>query len=103
MPVRLRAFAAQSSPFPCDTANTITVWVQTNVPLLKRCQPKLTVSNLRGRQESGAITVTTHTGGDSIGGDKGAGSYTGAWTYGGSGSKMVLDLVPASSPMLDGT
>ena len=102
MPVRLRAFAAQSSPFPCDTANTITVWVQTNVPLLKRCQPKLTVSNLRGRQESGAITVTTHTGGTSIGGDK-AGSYTGAWTYGSSGSKMVLDLVPASSPMLDGT
>ena len=101
MPVRLRAFAAQSSPFPCDTANTITVWVQTNVPLLKRCQPKLTVSNLRGRQESGAITVTTHTGGASIGGDK-AGSYTGAWTYDSSGSKMVLDLVPASSPMLDG-
>jgi len=41
MPLSLRAFAAQSSPFPCDD-NTISVWVQTNVPLLKSCAPKIT-------------------------------------------------------------
>ena len=49
MPLHLRAFAAQSSPFPCDD-NTITIWVQTNVPLLKRCAPTLTVSGIVGTQ-----------------------------------------------------
>jgi len=47
MPLRFQAFMAQSSPFPCDT-NTLTLFVQTNVPLLKACAPKLTLSGLTG-------------------------------------------------------
>jgi len=47
MPLRFQAFMAQSSPFPCDT-NTLTLFVQTNVPLLKACAPKLTLSGLNG-------------------------------------------------------
>jgi len=40
------AMAGQSSPWPCDI-NTITVIMQSNVPLIKRCQPVITVTNLR--------------------------------------------------------
>jgi hypothetical protein len=40
------AMAGQSSPWPCDT-NTITVIMQSNVPLIKRCQPVITVTNLQ--------------------------------------------------------
>jgi hypothetical protein len=97
MPLRLRAFAAQSSPFPCDD-NTISVWVQTNVPLLKSCAPKITVSGLAGTQTATVATgfAVTMLAGDGINikGD-GAGSYTGAWTGGSTGS-MVLDLTLAA-------
>ena len=44
--------AGQSSPWPCDT-NTITVMLQSNVPLLQRCQPVVTVSGLKHVQGGG--------------------------------------------------
>jgi hypothetical protein len=47
MPLRFEAFVGQSSPFPCDN-NTLTLFVQTNVPLLKACTPQLTLSGLTG-------------------------------------------------------
>jgi len=51
------AMAGQSSPWPCDI-NTITVIMQSNVPLIKRCQPVITVTNLRnvaGGGEDGIV------------------------------------------------
>ena len=60
------AMAGQSSPWPCDI-NTITVIMQSNVPLLKRCQPIITVTNLRNvhgggpsDKEAGEIRVKFH-------------------------------------------
>jgi len=49
MPLRFEAFVAQSSPFPCDS-NTLTLFVQTNVPLIKSCAPKLTLSGITGAE-----------------------------------------------------
>jgi len=105
MPLQFRAWAAQSSPFPCDVANTITLWLQTNVPLVKRCQPKLSVTGLQGFvKHTQEITVNAHTGGTTIGGDK-AGAYTGNWVYAATGSSLTLDLVASAgtgNPMLAG-
>jgi len=95
MPLRLRAFAAQSSPFPCDD-NTISVWVQTNVPLLQSCSPTISVAGLSGTQTTEtSMDVTLHAGdGTNIIGD-GAGAYTGTWT-GATTGRMVLDLTTAA-------
>ena len=48
--------AGQSSPWPCDV-NTVTVIFQSNVPLLARCKPTLTVSGLQEVQGGGPAGV----------------------------------------------
>ena len=80
--------------------------MQTNVPLLAGCAPKLTVSGIVGSQTVNAATnfaVSMHYGGANIGGDK-VGEFTGSWTQ--NTGTMVLTLATTefttTSEIVDG-
>jgi hypothetical protein len=54
-PVFTKKFAAQSSPFPCDN-NTISVLIQSNVPLVKECTTIITITGFTSDATTGSVS-----------------------------------------------